>query len=193
MKELIDIQRRLKAPKSQRNTFANYNFRSTEDILEALKPLLAENECYLCLSDEVRQIGERYYVYAEATIFNSTGESVRTQAYAREAEDKKGMDASQVTGMASSYARKYALNGLFAIDDNKDADSLPSKEEIDTATEKAKKASTVDELTVVWRDFPGLRTNETFKKAVAIRTKELRNETPQSNEKTKTPREQSLL
>ena len=193
MKELIDIQRRLKAPKNQRNTFGNYNFRSTEDILEAVKPLLAENECYLCLSDEVRQIGDRYYVYAEATIFNSKGESIKTQAYAREAEDKKGMDLSQVTGMASSYARKYALNGLFAIDDNKDADALPSKEEIDTAVEKVKKCKTEDELTAVWKDFYNLHTNETFKKSVAKMAKELRNEKPKTNNETTTEKQQRLL
>lgn len=123
MKELIAIQGKLNAPKGQRNSFGKYNYRSAEDILEALKPLLRENKCYLNLSDEIALIGDRYYVKATATITNETGVSISTSALAREEDTKKGMDASQITGSTSSYARKYALNGLFAIDDNKDADT----------------------------------------------------------------------
>ena len=123
MKELTLIQTSLKAPKSQRNNFGNYNYRSCEDILEAVKPLLAQHDCTLTISDDIILVGERFYIKATATVKNSTGESESTTAFAREAESKKGMDESQITGSASSYARKYALNGLFAIDDTKDADA----------------------------------------------------------------------
>ena len=123
--KLIDIQSNLKAPKSQYNSFGKYNYRNCEDILEAVKPLLAKNGLTLRLSDEVINIGARYYVKATATLSNGENEICVT-ALAREEENKKGMDASQITGSASSYARKYALNGLFAIDDTKDADGLPN-------------------------------------------------------------------
>ena len=122
MKELINIQHKLKAPKGRKNNFGNYKYRSCEDILEAVKPLLAEEECTLTLSDDMVAIGERIYVKAVATI-RKGDESVTVTAYAREAETKKGMDDSQITGTASSYARKYALNGLFLIDDTKKADT----------------------------------------------------------------------
>lgn len=122
--KLTTIQTELKAPKSRRNTFGNYNYRSCEDILEATKPLLAANLCSLTLDDEVISVGTRIYVKATATLTDhAEGTSVSTHAFAREAETKKGMDESQITGTASSYARKYALNGLFAIDDTKDADT----------------------------------------------------------------------
>lgn len=123
MKELINIQSKLKAPKGRKNTFGNYNYRSCEDILEAVKPLLAEDGCTLTLSDEMVVVGERVYVKATADLVNGSGEHTKVTAYAREAETKKGMDDSQITGTASSYARKYALNGLFLIDDTKDADT----------------------------------------------------------------------
>ena len=124
MDELMKIQQELRAPKGQFNRFGNYSYRSTEDILEALKPLLAKYGCVVILRDDIALIGDRYYVKSEATIMNKDGQLVSTSAFAREAEAKKGMDESQITGTASSYARKYALNGLFAIDDNKDADYL---------------------------------------------------------------------
>lgn len=117
--ELARIQRDLKAPKSQRNQFAKFNYRSCEDILEAVKPLL--NGCILTLTDEVVEVGGRVYVKAAATIISGT-ESVTTDGYAREAEDKKGMDPAQLTQSTSSYARKVALNGLFCIDDSKEHD-----------------------------------------------------------------------
>lgn len=123
MKELQEIQSKLQAPKNQRNNFGGYNYRSCEDILEAVKPLLAELHCILTLTDDILLIGERFYVKATAEIRNETGESHVTTAFAREEETKKGMDAAQITGSASSYARKYALNGLFCIDDNKDPDA----------------------------------------------------------------------
>ena len=127
MRRLIEIQNELKAPKNQRNNFGGYNYRSCEDILEAVKPLLKKHGLALIISDEVCNIGERYYVRAVAQLLdgekNHDNLIAETVAYAREEESKKGMDASQLTGSTSSYARKYALNGLFAIDDNKDADA----------------------------------------------------------------------
>lgn len=122
--KLTTIQLELKAPKSKRNNFGNYNYRSCEDILEAVKPLLAANMCSLTLDDDVLCIGDRVYVKATATLTDhAEGATISTHAFAREAETKKGMDESQITGTASSYARKYALNGMFAIDDTKDADT----------------------------------------------------------------------
>ena len=123
MKELINIQSFLKAPKDKRNTFGGYNYRSCESVLEAVKPLLKAEACTLTINDDIVQVGERYYIKATATLRNSSGESVSATALAREEETKKGMDGAQVTGAASSYARKYALNGLFAIDDTKDPDT----------------------------------------------------------------------
>lgn len=124
MMKLVVTQQALKANKTQFNAFGKYHYRSCEDILEAVKPLLSANQMVLKLSDEVKEIGGRVYVEATATIIDAeTGEREESKALAREEETKKGMDASQVTGAASSYARKYALNGLFAIDDNKDSDA----------------------------------------------------------------------
>lgn len=123
MNELNEIRRKLVAPKNRKNTFGGYNYRSCEDILEAVKPLLAEHNCTLTLSDEVVNIGEANYIKATATILNEKGVHLRAQGWAREEFTKKGMDAPQMTGTASSYARKYALNGLFCIDDTKDADT----------------------------------------------------------------------
>lgn len=122
MQELIEIQIELKAPKGQYNSFGKYNYRNAEDILEALKPLLKAKNCILVLSDEIVNIGERYYIKATATIIKGDVKVV-VNGYAREEESKKGMDGSQVTGASSSYARKYALNGLFLIDDTKDSDT----------------------------------------------------------------------
>lgn len=121
---LMAVQAELKAPKNQHNSFGKYDYRSAEDIIEAVKPLLKENGLFLNMSDDIVLIGDRYYVKATVKVVDVvTGESVQTSALAREASQKKGMDESQVTGTASSYARKYALNGLFAIDDNRDADT----------------------------------------------------------------------
>lgn len=120
MEKLAKIQRELKAPKNQLNKFGGYKYRNCEDILEAVKPLL--DGAILSISDEIVLIGDRYYVKATAT-YEDSEYSKSVTAYARESEDKKGMDVSQLTGATSSYARKYALNGLFCIDDTKDADS----------------------------------------------------------------------
>jgi hypothetical protein len=121
---LMAVQAELKAPKNQHNSFGKYDYRSAEDIIEAVKPLLKDNGLFLNMSDDIVLIGDRYYVKATVKVVDVvTGESVQTSALAREASQKKGMDESQITGTASSYARKYALNGLFAIDDNRDADT----------------------------------------------------------------------
>jgi len=121
---LLNIQTKLKAPKSQFNKFGKYYYRNCEDILEAVKPLLAEEGCTLYIKDEIVNINDRYYIKATVTLVDiETGQSIYTTAYAREEEVKKGMDSSQITGASSSYARKYALNGLFCIDDTKDSDT----------------------------------------------------------------------
>lgn len=126
MKTLVEkiswIQSNLKAPKNQRNNFGGYNYRSCEDILEAVKPLLAEKGLVLTVGDEMVMLGDRFYVKSTASITDGEHEITNT-AYARESLEKKGMDSSQITGATSSYARKYALNGLLCIDDTKDADA----------------------------------------------------------------------
>ena len=142
--KLAQVQQELIAPKNQYNSFGKYNYRSCEDILEGLKPCMAKVKAAVTVSDEIVMIGDRYYIKATATFHDAeSGESVSNTAYAREEEGKKGMDASQVTGSTSSYARKYALNGLFCIDDVKDADSRDNRqkeaEEQKQAEEEQKK------------------------------------------------------
>lgn len=128
--KLAHIQSELKAPKNQFNKFGNYHYRNQEDILEAVKPLLKKYGVVLTVDDEIQKIGDRYYVRAVATIRDiETGQVVQGQAYAREDQEKKGMDLSQLTGATSSYARKYALNGLFLIDDTEDADAKDNRPE----------------------------------------------------------------
>lgn len=224
MKELIEIQNRLNAPKSRRNDFGKYNYRSAEDILKAAKPILKELGCVLLLSDEVKEVGNAYtfntqendsrsgkssasayngtrvYVVATATIINSAGDKLSVQGMAREEVAKKGMDAAQITGATSSYARKYALNGLFAIDDGTDADSLntspqytqqqgqapfppaqpqpqgePTPEELFTAYAKPaiEQAQGKKELMRIWNDYPTLQTLPEFTNALTSRRKEL--------------------
>lgn len=160
---LSAVQRELKAPKGQRNSYGGYNYRSCEDILEAVKPLTTKFGLILVISDEIEQVGERYYIKATATLSDSTGSYVSNTAYAREELTRKGMDASQITGAASSYARKYALNGLFAIDDTKDADATnkgqdepkqtkePTKAQ---ATKQLQAAKTVEELKELFAALP---------------------------------------
>lgn len=154
--KLIEVQNELKAPKNQRNNFGGYNYRSCEDILEAVKPILKDNGLTLFLTDDIVNIGNRYYIVAIATLIDlETGEKLTTQANARESEIKKGMDDSQITGTASSYARKYCLNGLFLIDDTKDADTDEYKKitdsrklnqkEIDVLTKTIAKYNLTDE------------------------------------------------
>ena len=137
--KLFEIQQRLSVPKGQHNDFGGYYFRSCEDILTAVKPLLKELKCLLTLTDEVKLIGERYYVEAKASLIDLESEDyIINTASAREEENKKGMDGSQITGASSSYARKYALNGLFGLDDVKDSDSTNThgKEENKVVTER---------------------------------------------------------
>ena len=131
------IQAELKAPKNRRNTFGNYNYRSCEDILEAVKPLCKENGLILTLSDEPVDVAGWHYIKATATLTDGK-ENLSVSASAREAETKKGMDESQISGTASSYARKYALNGLFLIDDTKDADTDEYQKERTGRTNQAK-------------------------------------------------------
>ena len=133
--KLLAIQTKLKAPKGQYNKFGNFNYRSAEDILEAVKPLNAEQGLLLTITDEIKEVGGRIYVVATATVSDGTDE-LKVSAFAREPENKKGMDESQITGATSSYARKYALNGLYAIDDNKDADTNEHKQQQDNAPKK---------------------------------------------------------
>lgn len=203
MKELQIIQSKLKAPKGNYNSFGKYKYRSAEDILEAVKPLLNDENCILTLSDEIVQVGDRYYIKATCTLVNSDGQIVETSAFARETETKTGMDASQITGTASSYARKYALNGLFCIDDTKDADALNTSAEYTQQPAKTKTqpkgnqvikakdddgledaylimkpqietCGTLEELKMIWKKSDErLRMYEPYKTLVAERNREL--------------------
>ena len=157
--KLNKIQQELKAPKNQYNKFGNYKYRNAEDILESVKPLLDSNGCILVLSDEIVNIGSRFYVKSEVRIVDvENGSSYFTTAFAREEETKKGMDGSQITGASSSYARKYALNGLFLIDDTKDSDSTNNhgkeeKKADDSVLAKIKETKTVKDLEKLWAEL----------------------------------------
>lgn len=147
---LTEIQNELKAPKNQYNSFGKYKYRSCEDILEALKPLLLKHKATLIINDEIQETGTRVYVKAICT-FVVGDEKIQTTAYAREEESKKGMDGSQVTGASSSYARKYALNGLFLIDDTKDADTDEFKEQSKNKQEnKSKQELTKEQINILY-------------------------------------------
>lgn len=193
MKELIEIQSELKAPKNQRNSSGGYNYRSAEDILEAVKPLLKAHGCLLFISDDVEFVNNRYYIKATATIMNQEGQSISTTAFAREEESKKGMDGAQITGSDSSYARKYALNGLFCIDDTKDPDytnthgkdekraSKDSTEkteidysQLDIAIQEAKEAKTVEEVSAVWKRWLCYQKTDRFINIIKDRGNELK-------------------
>lgn len=146
--KLMTVQGALKAPKDKPNDFGNYKYRSAEGILEAVKPLLQQEELVISLIDSIEVFGDRIYLKATATVIDvHTGEKIETMAYAREAAQKRGMDDAQVTGATSSYARKYALNGLFAIDDSKDFDTEEFRNECknrDNARNEQKKADTLE-------------------------------------------------
>lgn len=180
--KLIAIQSNLKAPKNQYNSFGKYYFRSGEDILEALKPLLKENGCTLVMSDEIVFVADRVYVKSIATLSDGK-DSISTTAFAREEADKKGMDGAQITGAASSYARKYALNGLFCIDDTKDPDATnkhgkdeqeptpkpiakPPKSDIEQAREALDLCKDNASIDAVVKVFKNLWKDEEFKKLV---------------------------
>ena len=137
--KLMNIQQKLIAPKNNYNSFGKYSYRSCEDILEAVKPLLAENKVVLTICDEIILVGERFYIKAIATLTDcESDETISNVAYAREEDKKSGMSESQITGSCSSYARKYALNGLFCIDDVKDADTRDNREKTTETTTKKK-------------------------------------------------------
>jgi hypothetical protein len=184
MKNLIDklviIQGTLKAPKNQTNNFGKYKYRSCEDILEALKPHLTTHNLYLSISDELVNLGDRYYVKATVTITDAK-DSLTVSAFAREEESKKGMDGSQVTGTSSSYARKYALNGMFAIDDTKDSDATNTGEKeikasaemelqmtnlLNVALAEIKVVDTLDKLKNIWVCYPMLQNVINFKESI---------------------------
>lgn len=156
---LVKIQAELKVPKNQTNAFGKYKYRSAEDIIEAVKPILNKYGTALVVSDEVVQVGDRVYIKATATLLDSTDDHISVNGWAREEEVKKGMDAAQITGSASSYARKYALNGLFAIDDTKDADATNNHQD-EVGEEKRMKLITLLENTI-W--------DETLKSKQAIK------------------------
>lgn len=139
LSRLQAVQLELKAPKNQYNPFGKFNYRSAEDILEAAKPLCQDNGLVLVVSDALEEVGGRIYIRATATLHEiESGKTMTSTGYAREDEAKKGMDGSQITGCASSYARKYALNGLFCIDDTKDADTHDNRSEVQLASQKQK-------------------------------------------------------
>ena len=145
--KLTEVQNELKAPKSKYNSFGKYNYRSCEDILEAVKPILKAKRLAMTVKDDVFNIGERFYIMATVTVFDcESEEKVTTTAYAREDADKKGMDGSQITGSSSSYARKYALNGMFAIDDTKDADSWNTHDKDRTVEKKEAERATEEQI-----------------------------------------------
>ncbi len=181
---LLDIQAKLKAPKGQTNNFGHYKYRSAEDILEAVKPLLKDNGCFLTISDDIVMVGSRIYVKATITL-SKNGETIQTTAFARESESKSGMDASQITGAASSYARKYALNGLFCIDDTKDADALntnkeytqpPTDPNLELILANIKATRNLDELSKIWHECSAYQPNPIFSGAVSARKKELQSQ-----------------
>ena len=145
--KLKEVQNELKAPKSKYNSFGKYNYRSCEDILEAVKPILKAKRLAMTVKDDVFNIGDRFYIMATVTVFDcESEEKVTTTAYAREDADKKGMDGSQITGSSSSYARKYALNGMFAIDDTKDADSWNTHDKDRTVEKKEAERATEEQV-----------------------------------------------
>lgn len=155
--KLSAIQTKIKAPKNLYNSFGKYNYRNAESILEAVKPYLESLNLFLVINDSIVMVGERYYVRATATLADcETGESIEVSAYARETEEKKGMDGSQVTGATSSYARKYALNGLFLLDDTKDANTDEyAKTTGKVAPKEASEQELKDELNGLWEKAGG--------------------------------------
>lgn len=187
MKRLIAIQQKLKAPKGQYNSFGKYNYRNCEDILEAVKPLLSESGLALILNDDVISIDGRFYIKAVANLYDEDGKIIATtSAIAREEETKKGMDGSQVTGASSSYARKYALNGLFAIDDTKDSDSTnngkePTNKKRSAETDPVKEENAEPVITNDLDIYEGLKTMADTKRAFAYFQEQL----PNVNDKTK--------
>lgn len=202
---LPEIQQQLKAPKNQHNQFGNYKYRSAEDIIDAVKKLICPDGWFLNLTDEVVCVGNSNYIKATATIskmrYNSEEKKNEVLTYsavgwAREEQTRKGMDASQITGAASSYARKYALNGLFAIDDTKDADAnfgneqvgkveqplnINIKDPLDEVIMDLRKVKSLDDLLVFWDLNEAYHNDPKFKEAMANRKKQLQDNKKQSN------------
>lgn len=197
--KLMTIQGALKAPKGQYNSFGKYKYRSCEDILESVKPLLSAHDCALVITDDIMMIGDRIYVKATAKLI-SDSEQVESSAFAREESEKKGMDSSQVTGAASSYARKYALNGLFCIDDTKDSDATnthgqqpkeepkaqpkeePKKEEpkkekpsMQPVYDEISNAQAIDQLKAIHKKYPHLKDNKDFVAALTNKKSAINN------------------
>lgn len=192
MEELIKIQSELKAPKNKYNSFGKYSYRSCEDILEAVKPLLKKHGCYMTITDDVFVAGDRFYIRATVSLVNKDGKSVIGVGLAREDKSKAGMSESQITGTASSYARKYALNGLFLIDDTKDADTDEYKVEseakakknapkqatlmtsgLQSAIDECNAAKNKDELMAVWNNHADLHSDKDFMLAMSTKRKEV--------------------
>lgn len=191
MEELIKIQSELKAPKNKYNSFGKYSYRSCEDILEAVKPLLKKYNCCMTITDDVFVAGDRFYIRATVTLVNKDGKNIIGVGLAREDKSKAGMSESQITGTASSYARKYALNGLFLIDDTKDADTDEYKVESDAKAKKAANpsggiaasaleiaiaecnaATSMEALMQVWNSHPDLSKDKDFLLAMSTKKKE---------------------
>lgn len=185
-KKLATIQARLKAPKNQYNSYGKYKYRSCEDILEALKPLANEQGCTITIEDSPIMVGEWHYIQATATLSDGYN-SKSVKAYARESETKSGMDSSQITGTASSYARKYALNGLFAIDDTKDADTMdnrpkaepkaetdPAANELAKVKAQLKQAKTGAEINSVYKPYLNSELRAQVYELCAARSNELK-------------------
>ena len=180
IEKVVSVQRDLKAPKGQYNKFGKYRYRSAEDILNSVKPLLASVGLVLTLEDEVFLIGARYYIKATAVLTDGTQKLVKS-AYAREDEVHKGSDGAQITGAASSYARKYALNGLFCIDDTKDADATNDgtaqannnqhEERVQLAIQEVDNAKSRKSLTDIWNNYSDLQADARFSQAVANASK----------------------
>lgn len=172
IERVVAIQRDLKAPKGQYNSFGKYHYRSAEDILNSVKPLLADKGLVLTITDEVHQIGSRFYIESIATLTDGVN-SIQNSALAREDDTAKGMSGAQITGATSSYARKYALNGLFAIDDTKDADATndgtaqANNSTEEQALHEIANAKSREELNKVWNNYKQLQGNAKFSQAMA--------------------------
>lgn len=182
LNKLVAIQGELKAPKGQYNNFGKYKYRSCEDILEAVKPLLVKHNLLMTITDDIILVGDRFYVKATVTITDGDA-TISNSALAREEAEKKGMDASQVTGACSSYARKYALNGMFCIDDTKDADATNTHEQQSSSTQKPKnddyakaikevnEATSVEKLMSIYQKYPSLHINKNFTENLTAKRK----------------------
>lgn len=182
LSKLVAIQGELKAPKGQYNNFGKYKYRSCEDILEAVKPLLVKHNLLMTITDDIILVGDRFYVKATVTITDGDA-TISNSALAREEAEKKGMDASQVTGACSSYARKYALNGMFCIDDTKDADATNTHEQQSSSAPKPKnddyakaikevnEATSVEKLMSIYQKYPLLHANKNFTENLTAKRK----------------------